>query len=76
MPNFLSEQGSSTGGGWQAAAVQREPEKEEGAEGEKAAEEGRWVQPAGADVFHPWQQPLANSTILEPWVLGQNADAS
>lgn len=41
MPNFLSEQGSSTGGGWQAAAVQREPEKEEGAEGEKAAEEGR-----------------------------------
>lgn len=41
MPNFLSEQRSSTGGGWQTAAVQGEPEKEEGAEGEKAAEEGR-----------------------------------
>lgn len=65
MPNFLSEQRSSTGGGWQTAAVQGEPEKEEGAEGEKAAEEGRRVQPAWADVLHPRQQPLANSTVLE-----------
>lgn len=41
MPNFFSEQRSSTGGRWKTAAVQRESQKEEGKEGEKATEERR-----------------------------------
>lgn len=39
MSNSLSEQRSSTGSRQQTAAIQRESQKEEGKEGEKAPEE-------------------------------------